>query len=161
MAAYLEAISAQKRTVPYKGDYPLNQPEGSNRHSYSAATAAGGLGILAVSAIPAMYRLNLLSAEPQKDVGRLIALVFCAGFFGVFFVIPLRKYYIVHQKLTFPTPAATVIASTCPYHVGIANRRYRHTPSVHYITASRVSLLPERSRSPFFSLSYWLFCTRF
>jgi len=26
---------------------------------------------------------------------------------GVFFVIPLRKYYIVHQKLTFPTPAAT------------------------------------------------------
>ncbi|KAF8348533.1 oligopeptide transporter [Amanita rubescens] len=73
----------------------------------SAATAAGGLGILAVSAIPAMYRLHLLSAEPQQDVGRLIALLFCAGFFGVFFVIPLRKYYIVHQKLTFPTPAAT------------------------------------------------------
>lgn len=28
-------------------------------------------------------------------------------FQGVFFVIPLRKYYIIHQKLTFPTPAAT------------------------------------------------------
>ncbi|KIL64149.1 hypothetical protein M378DRAFT_1045277 [Amanita muscaria Koide BX008] len=27
--------------------------------------------------------------------------------FGVFFVIPLRKDFIVHQKLTFPTPAAT------------------------------------------------------
>lgn len=54
-----------------------------------------------------MYRLNLLSALPQEDVGKLIALTVTAGFFGVFFVIPLRKYYIVHQKLTFPTPAAT------------------------------------------------------
>ncbi|KAF8893097.1 OPT oligopeptide transporter protein-domain-containing protein, partial [Infundibulicybe gibba] len=69
--------------------------------------AAGGLGILSVSAIPAMYRLHLLSDLPEKDIGKLIALTACAGFFGVFFVIPLRKYYIVHQKLTFPTPAAT------------------------------------------------------
>lgn len=73
----------------------------------SAATAAGGLGILYVSAVPAMYRMGLLSDLPQKDVGRLIALTVAAGFFGVFFVVPLRKYYIVHQKLTFPTPAAT------------------------------------------------------
>ncbi|KAG6888288.1 hypothetical protein C0995_009402 [Termitomyces sp. Mi166 len=73
----------------------------------SAATASGGLGILFVSAIPAMYRLGLLSQFPQQDVGKLIALAASAGFFGVFFVIPLRRYYIVHQKLTFPTPAAT------------------------------------------------------
>ncbi|KAL0959886.1 hypothetical protein HGRIS_011554 [Hohenbuehelia grisea] len=72
----------------------------------SAATASGGLGILFVSAIPAMYRLGLLST-PTADIGKLIALTTCAGFFGVFFVIPLRKYYIIHQKLTFPTPAAT------------------------------------------------------
>ncbi|KAF8340908.1 oligopeptide transporter [Amanita rubescens] len=72
----------------------------------SAATAAGGLGILAVSAIPAMYRLDLLS-DPREDFGRLIALIFSSAFFGVCFVIPLRKYFIVHQKLTFPTPAAT------------------------------------------------------
>ncbi|KAJ3513007.1 hypothetical protein NLJ89_g3194 [Agrocybe chaxingu] len=73
----------------------------------SAATASGGLGILFVSAIPAMYRLELLSTDPSNDIGKLIALTTCAGFFGVFFVIPLRKYFIVHQKLTFPTPAAT------------------------------------------------------
>lgn len=54
-----------------------------------------------------MYRLNLLSEFPNADFGKLIALTTCAGFFGVFFVIPLRRYYIVHQKLTFPTPAAT------------------------------------------------------
>ena len=56
-----------------------------------------------------MYRLNLLSVLPKQDVGKLIALTACAGFFSVFFVIPLRKYYIVKQKLTFPTPAATAI----------------------------------------------------
>lgn len=59
--------------------------------------------------MPAMYRLNLLSEFPKQDIGKLIALTVCAGFFGVFFVIPLRKYYIVKQKLTFPTPAATAI----------------------------------------------------
>ncbi|KAK7462797.1 hypothetical protein VKT23_007378 [Stygiomarasmius scandens] len=73
----------------------------------TAATASGGLGILFVSAIPAMYRMHLLSDEPQKDVGKLIAMTVTAGFFGLFFALPLRKYYIVHQKLTFPTPAAT------------------------------------------------------
>ncbi|KAL0576390.1 hypothetical protein V5O48_005579 [Marasmius crinis-equi] len=73
----------------------------------SAATAAGGMSGLFVSAFPAMYRLGLLSPLPQQDVGKLIALTICSAFFGVFFVIPLRKYYIVHQKLTFPTPAAT------------------------------------------------------
>ncbi|KAI0674813.1 OPT oligopeptide transporter [Trametes maxima] len=75
----------------------------------SAATAAGGIGILFVSAVPAMYRLNLLSFLPKSDIGKLIALTACASFFGVFFVIPLRKYYIVKQKLTFPTPAATAV----------------------------------------------------
>ncbi|TRM63530.1 OPT oligopeptide transporter protein-domain-containing protein [Schizophyllum amplum] len=73
----------------------------------SAATAAGGLGILMVSAIPAMYRLNLMSENPADDFGKLIALVAACAFFGVFFVIPLRRYYIVKEKLTFPTPAAT------------------------------------------------------
>jgi len=70
-------------------------------------TAAGGLGILFVSAVPAMYALDLLSYSPKQDAGKLIALAITAGFFGVFFVIPLRRYYIIKQRLTFPTPAAT------------------------------------------------------
>jgi uncharacterized oligopeptide transporter (OPT) family protein len=81
----------------------------------SAATAAGGLGILFVSAIPAIYRLGIFE-HPSQDFGKLIALAASAGFFGVFFVIPLRKYYIVYQKLTFPTPAATVRTSYLVKH---------------------------------------------
>ncbi len=44
--------------------------------------ASGGLGILFVGAMPAMYRLHLLSEFPQDDFGRLVALTVCAGFFG-------------------------------------------------------------------------------
>ncbi|KAJ8086152.1 hypothetical protein PM082_004974 [Marasmius tenuissimus] len=73
----------------------------------TAATASGGLGILFVGAFPAVYRLELWGSSPSEDFGKIIALTVCAGFFGIFFVLPLRKYYIVHQKLTFPTPAAT------------------------------------------------------
>ena len=54
-----------------------------------------------------MYALDLLSDSPKHDAGKLIALTATAGFFGVFFVIPLRRHYIITQKLTFPTPAAT------------------------------------------------------
>lgn len=78
-----------------------------NQRSNLKSTAAGGLGILFVSAIPAMYALGLFSDSPTRDAGKLVALTVTAGFFGVFFVIPLRRYYIIKQKLTFPTPAAT------------------------------------------------------
>ncbi|CCA76487.1 related to permeases-unknown function [Serendipita indica DSM 11827] len=73
----------------------------------TAATSAGGLGILFVSAVPAMYRLNLLSPDPKSDFGRLIALTVACAYFGVFFVIPLRTYFIIRQRLVFPTPTAT------------------------------------------------------
>lgn len=70
----------------------------------TAATAAGGIGIIFVSAVPAMYRLGLLSELPLQDAGKLIALAVCVAYYGVFFVIPLRKYYILKRKLVFPTP---------------------------------------------------------
>ncbi|QRV76781.1 OPT oligopeptide transporter protein [Ceratobasidium sp. AG-Ba] len=73
----------------------------------TAATSAGGMGIIFVSAVPAMYRLELLSELPSSDVGKLLALTVSAAFFGVFFAIPLRKYYILKEKLMFPTPTAT------------------------------------------------------
>ncbi|KAG5643400.1 hypothetical protein DXG03_000978 [Asterophora parasitica] len=104
-------VKAIAKVVPESGllGKVLGGPFGPKENCtvQTAATACGGLGSLFVAAIPAMYRLELLSEFPQQDFGKLIALTACTAFFGVFFVIPLRKYYIVHQKLTFPTPAAT------------------------------------------------------
>ena len=53
-----------------------------------------------------MYQLGLLGT-PSGDFGKLLALTFACGYFGVFFVIPLRKYFILRRKLVFPTPTAT------------------------------------------------------
>ncbi|KAL8281203.1 hypothetical protein RQP46_006237 [Phenoliferia psychrophenolica] len=84
----------------------------------SAASAAGGLSGLFVAAVPAMYQLNLLSVPiskggpgPSADIGRLIALSFMTAYFGASFAIPLRKYYILKQKLAFTIRSLHSVAS--------------------------------------------------
>lgn len=80
-----------------------------------------------VAAVPAMYHLGLMTT-PKQDIGRLFLLTAITAFYGLFFAVPLRKYYIreppqksrtirriadafacppVQQKLVFPTPTAT------------------------------------------------------
>ena len=72
----------------------------------SAATAAGSLGLIFTSGVPAAYQLGLLSNKPSEDFGRLITLTFAAAYYGMFFAIPLRKFYILKQKLVFPGAVA-------------------------------------------------------
>jgi uncharacterized oligopeptide transporter (OPT) family protein len=100
----------------------------------SAATAAGGLGVVFVTAVPAMYRLGLLSFLPKDDIGRIIALTTCTAFFGVVFVIPLRKYYIVKQKLTFPTPTATAFTIRALHHAQHGAATARKKSSALFVT---------------------------
>jgi uncharacterized oligopeptide transporter (OPT) family protein len=59
----------------------------------TAATSAGGLTALFVAAVPAMYHLGLMTT-PRQDIGRLFLLTAITAFYGLFFAIPLRKYYI-------------------------------------------------------------------
>lgn len=75
----------------------------------TAATSAGGLTALFVAAVPAMYQLGLLST-PSHDIGRLFLLTAITAFYGLFFAIPLRKYYIrtyrhfriiIHDEISF------------------------------------------------------------
>ena len=70
----------------------------------SAATAAGGLTTLFVAAVPAMYHLGLMTT-PRQDFGKLILLTTISAFYGIFFAVPLRRYYI--RKYFF---------SPCAYH---------------------------------------------
>lgn len=48
----------------------------------------------------------------------MISLTVASAFFGVFFVIPLRKYYILKQKLVFPTPTATAFTIRSLHSIG-------------------------------------------
>lgn len=52
-----------------------------------------------------MYALHLLST-PQQDFGKLVGLSIVCAFYGMFFAIPLRKFYILHLKLVFPEAIA-------------------------------------------------------
>ncbi|KAF8599334.1 OPT superfamily oligopeptide transporter [Ceratobasidium sp. AG-I] len=72
----------------------------------TAATSAGSLTGLFVAAVPAMYHLKLMTT-PKEDIGRLFTLTIITAFYGLFFAIPLRKYYILKQRLVFPSPTAT------------------------------------------------------
>ncbi|EPQ28617.1 uncharacterized protein PFL1_03920 [Pseudozyma flocculosa PF-1] len=73
----------------------------------TSATAAGSLTGMFVAAVPAMYQLNLLSLNPMDDFGRLLSFCAVSAYYGVFFAVPLRKFYILKQRLVFPTPTAT------------------------------------------------------
>ncbi|KAJ9136585.1 OPT superfamily oligopeptide transporter [Pleurostoma richardsiae] len=79
----------------------------------AAATGAGGMAGIFVAGLPAMYQLNLLSENPKDDIGRIFTLTLVCSFFGLFFVTPLRKFFIIQVarelKMMFPTPTATAM----------------------------------------------------
>ncbi|KAL8281027.1 hypothetical protein RQP46_006706 [Phenoliferia psychrophenolica] len=106
----------------------------------SAATAAGGLSGLFAAAVPAMYQLNLLSLPISKggpgvsaDIGKLIALSFFTAYYGAAFAIPLRKYYILKQKLIFPSPTASAFTIRSLHSVA--------TPAARLASAAKVRVI--------------------
>ena len=51
--------------------------------------ASGGLSNVFVSAIPAIYQLQLLDT-PAKDYWKIVSLTAVAGYFGYFFATPSK-----------------------------------------------------------------------
>lgn len=86
----------------------------------SVATGAGSLSILFEGAVPALYRLQLLSRTPKEDFWRLITFTAVCAFYGCFFGIALRKFYIIRLRGIFPTPTATAITIRSLHAAGIA-----------------------------------------
>lgn len=73
----------------------------------ASATGAGGIAGLFVAGLPAMYQLDLLSYDPKQDIGRIFTITLVCSFFGIFFVTPLRKFFVIQVsrelRLMFPT----------------------------------------------------------
>ncbi|KAK5996258.1 putative metal-nicotianamine transporter YSL18-like protein [Cladobotryum mycophilum] len=88
----------------------------------ASATGAGGMAGLFVAGLPAMYRLGLLSENPQDDFGRILTITFVCAFFGLFAAVPLRKFFIINVarelNLVFPTPTATAMTIRSMHAVG-------------------------------------------
>jgi uncharacterized oligopeptide transporter (OPT) family protein len=107
----------------------------------SAATAAGSLGLLFTSGFPAAYQLGLLGNSPKDDVGKLMTFTLCTAYYGMFFAIPLRKFYILKQKLLFPSAVAAAYTIRS-LHVGKnaeANAR-KKTKALIYAFAFAITL---------------------
>ncbi|KAL5326356.1 hypothetical protein ACEPPN_004040 [Leptodophora sp. 'Broadleaf-Isolate-01'] len=92
----------------------------------AAATGAGGITGLFVAALPAMYRLDLLSNNPKQDIGQIFTLTLMCSFFGLFFATPLRKFFVIQVarelRLIFPTPTATAITIRTMHSTGSGAR---------------------------------------
>lgn len=88
----------------------------------AAATGAGGMSGLFVAALPAMYQLHLMSENPKDDFKRILTLTLVCSTFGLFFAVPLRKFFIVNVarelRLIFPSPTATAVAIRSMHAVG-------------------------------------------
>ncbi|KAI9291449.1 OPT superfamily oligopeptide transporter [Neoconidiobolus thromboides FSU 785] len=74
----------------------------------TAATTAGGLFAGYVGGIPALFRMKLL--PPVQECWELLFMwTIAAGFYGLFFAVPLRKLFIIQRKLVFPSPTAAAL----------------------------------------------------
>ncbi|KAH7041348.1 OPT oligopeptide transporter protein-domain-containing protein [Microdochium trichocladiopsis] len=82
----------------------------------AAATGSGGIAGLFVAGLPAMYLLGTMgdgTPNPKDDFGKLITITIVCSFFGLFFVTPLRKFFIIRigreLRLMFPSPTAVAL----------------------------------------------------
>ncbi|USW58464.1 Putative oligopeptide transporter, OPT superfamily [Septoria linicola] len=91
----------------------------------SIATGAGSLSILFEGAVPALYRLNLMSPTPREDFWRLITFTAVCAFYGCFFGVALRKFYIIRLRGIFPTPTASAVTIRSLHEAGLAGDAMR------------------------------------
>ncbi|RDW67633.1 hypothetical protein BP6252_09029 [Coleophoma cylindrospora] len=92
----------------------------------AAAVGAGGTAGLFVAGLPAMYQLDLLGINPKADIGKIFTITLVCSFFGIFFVTPLRKFFVIQVarelKLLFPTPTATAVTIRSMHVAGTGSR---------------------------------------
>lgn len=97
--------------VPVVGNGGVFGPS-ENNMIQATASGADGLSGFFVAAVPAMYRLSLLS-DPEgenpvlRDFGKLTLLTLVCAMFGLCWAVPFRKFFIVHVarelNLVFPS----------------------------------------------------------
>lgn len=92
----------------------------------AAATGSGGIAGIFVAGIPAMYQLGAQTGDPRDNFGAIITITLVCSFFGLFFVTPLRKFFVIQVarelRLLFPTPTAVALTIKS-MHAGAAGAR--------------------------------------
>jgi OPT family oligopeptide transporter len=99
-------IKPMERLPTYLGGGPFGIKE--NCSVQTAAASSGGFSAGFTGAIPALFRLGILT-DIDAIWTQMFLWTLAAAFYGLFFAIPLRKYYIIQQNLVFPSPTATAV----------------------------------------------------
>ncbi|PKS11079.1 hypothetical protein jhhlp_002840 [Lomentospora prolificans] len=117
----IKALTKLFPTTPHIGGGSVFGPQ-ENSIIQASAAGAGGMTGLFVAALPAMYQLDLLSERPVDDFGRILTLTLVCSFFGLFFAVPLRKFFVINVarelRLVFPSPTATAVTIRSMHAVG-------------------------------------------
>ncbi|KAK1752767.1 metal-nicotianamine transporter YSL2 [Echria macrotheca] len=118
----LKFLERSGRKLPFLGG--VFGPQ-ENSIVQAAATGAGGIAGIFVAGIPAMYQLGVMGEgrTPRDDIGAIFTITLCCSFIGLFYVTPMRKFFIIQVsrelKLLFPT--ATAVGLTIrSMHAGAA-----------------------------------------
>ncbi|KAK3364675.1 OPT oligopeptide transporter protein-domain-containing protein, partial [Lasiosphaeria hispida] len=113
----------------------------------AAPTGTGGISGIFIAALPAMYQLGVMGAgrNPREDIGTIFTITLVCSFVGLFFVTPLRKFFIIQVarelKLMIPTAALYwrgTLSGRCSFTTATASARRSlpTTPSGPGCTAS-------------------------
>ncbi|KAF2139769.1 uncharacterized protein K452DRAFT_275283 [Aplosporella prunicola CBS 121167] len=131
----------------------------------TAATAAGGMSNVFISAFPAMYQLGLLES-PQQDYWRIASLTAVGGYFGLFLATPLRAFFIksVGRELGLVFPSSSATAATIRgMHMGstgqVAAKRKTRVLAVVFSVSAGLRVVSEYAIGILWDwhISTWLF----
>ena len=99
-----------------------------------------------------------LLATPRQDFGKLVALGVVCGFYGMFFAIPLRKFYILRQRLIFPDATAVSIAIRTLHSSATAARRQIQCLAISFLVSFVWAICQEYAPGilQYWSFFYWI-----
>ena len=104
----------------------------------ACATSASGIAGLFVAGLPSMYQLDLMSENPKSDIGRIFTITLVCSFFGILFVTPLRKFFVVHRAASYYAVGILYDWHVFTWYDSTHLRRYTNTHHLKVLHMERV-----------------------
>jgi uncharacterized oligopeptide transporter (OPT) family protein len=105
-----------------------------------------------------MFALKLLAPTPEQDFAKLVGIGVVCAFYGMFFAIPLRKFFILRQRLVFPDATCNAVAIRTLHNPDKSARPQLYCLGLVFLAAFVWTII--RSYAPgilqYWSFFYWI-----
>ncbi|KAL9026478.1 MAG: hypothetical protein Q9196_004861 [Gyalolechia fulgens] len=137
------------KTISKHLELPFTPVENVLVQTVAGATGTMPLGCGFVGVMPALnYLLRPEENGPlQLPAGKLILWSLGLSFFGVVFAVPLRKEFIIREKLKFPSGTATALVISVLHGGGDDAKIVQHECGLETARRRSAEILRSRSRS--------------